>query len=604
MSKSGKPSDWRLYQRLLKYVVPLWAPFLVSIVGYLIYSGSQVLVADWSQFVFDTLAGEEKVDSGIVSKFALQFFDEAYTRESYRHALIAIAIMIISALRGVGYFLGSYYMGKVAAHVVCSLRQDVFQHMLSVPAARYDQSSTGDLTAKLVYHVDQVTGAATHALTIVFREGFFVLGLFAYMLFSNWKLTLIIVLVFPILGLLISMVSKQFRRISLRLQNTIGGVTQVANEVIGGYKEVRLFGGAKYESERFAERNNENRRQTIKMAWYNGISTPAVQMVTWSALAIMVWVALRLSHQYETPGQFVAYLGAATLIARPVRQLTSVISTIQRGMAACEDLFGFMDTDVEVDQGKHVVDRVEGRIEFDNVSFAYTPDGEDVLNDINFSIDPGQTVALVGLSGSGKSTLVSLLARFYNHDRGKILLDGVDVNEFQLDNLRSHIAIVTQKVTLFDDTVYNNVAYGALADSKPEDVRWALEAAQALDFVTRLPLGLETKLGEDGVLLSGGQRQRIAIARALLKDAPVLILDEATSALDNKAENQIQKAMEAVMANRTTLVVAHRLSTIENADIILVMEEGHIIERGSHQQLMDLNQRYSSLYQRRFTEES
>jgi subfamily B ATP-binding cassette protein MsbA len=406
-----------------------------------------------------------------------------------------------------------------------------------------------------------VTGAATDAVKVVIREGFFVIGLLAYIFWLNWQLSLIILAIFPIIGLIVTWVGRQFRRISRKLQNSVGDVTQVANETIGGYKEVRLFGGQEYEANRFGESSAYNRKHSLKMAFYSGTASPVIQIIISLDMATLVYVALNMRDTW-TAGQFVAYLIAAGMLAKPIRQLSEVVSIIQKGLAACEDLFTFMDSDQEQDNGSYQVDRVNGKIEFKKLSFAYSGGGANVLEDINIEVEPGQTVALVGLSGSGKSTLVSLLARFYNHDKGNILIDGIDVNDFKLDNLRSQIAIVTQQVILFNDSIFNNIAYGQLANASVDDVAKACESANAKDFIERLPQGMDTIVGENGVMLSGGQRQRLAIARALLKNAPILILDEATSAIYHNAENELQQALQTVMENRTTLVIAHRLSTI------------------------------------------
>lgn len=596
-------SDWRIYRRLLSNLNDLWPLFLLSIGGYFLYSSSQVLVADWSQFVIDTLSGEEEVGSGIVSGFALRHFGGDEATPARLHAMIAISVLVLAIIRGVGFFVGNYYMAVVSNNIVHKLRCQVFDQMLLVPASFYDKSSTGDLLAKVTYHVSQVTGAATDAIKITVREGIFVIGLLTYLFYKYWQLTLIFIVVLPIIAVVVNWVGKQFRRISRRIQESVGDVTQVANEAIGGYKEVRLFGGKAYEEARFKESSAYNLRQNLKMAFYGAVSSPVIQLLVWSAMAVLVWVALNIKSD-TTAGEFVAYVGAAGMLAKPIRQLSEVLGIIQKGLAACEDLYNFIDSPVERDTGTHTTARSSGSIEVRGLSFAYGDEGEDVLSDINFTIGAGKTIALVGVSGSGKSTLVSLLARFYDHDRGKILLDGVDVSDYQLDNLRQQIAIVTQQVTLFNDTVYNNIAYGGLAGASREQVLEAAEAAHATEFIDGLPQGMDTIVGENGIMLSGGQRQRLAIARAILKDAPVLILDEATSALDNRAEYFIQEALQVVMKDRTNLVIAHRLSTIEKADTILVMESGRIVERGTHSELLALGQHYASLYERNFEEKT
>jgi subfamily B ATP-binding cassette protein MsbA len=599
MAKTNTKNDLRLYRRLLTYLYPLKLVFLFSIVGYLIFSAAQVLAADWMQFVMDTIAGEKNLGVGITSGIMLKFFGSYSTTDNGLYVLIATSIVALALVRGIGFFIGNYFLAFVSLTIIHNLRQDVFRQMLLVPSSYYDKSSTGNLIAKVTYHVNQVTGAATDAVKVIFREGFFVIGLLAYIFWLNWQLSLIILAIFPIIGLIVTWVGRQFRRISRKLQNSVGDVTQVANETIGGYREVRLFGGQEYEANRFGESSAYNRKHSLKMAFYSGTASPVIQIIISLAMATLVYVALNMRETW-TAGQFVAYLIAAGMLAKPIRQLSEVVSIIQKGLAACEDLFTFMDSEQEQDNGSYQVDRVNGKIEFKKLSFAYSDGGGNVLEDINIDVVPGQTVALVGLSGSGKSTLVSLLARFYNHDTGSILIDGVDVNDYTLANLRSQIAIVTQQVILFNDSIFNNIAYGELANASIDDVAKACESANAKDFIERLPQGMDTIVGENGVMLSGGQRQRLAIARALLKNAPILILDEATSALDNKAENKIQQALETVMENRTTLVIAHRLSTIENADKILVMEHGRIIEAGNHSELINENGLYASLYEKRF----
>jgi subfamily B ATP-binding cassette protein MsbA len=398
-------------------------------------------------------------------------------------------------------------------------------------------------------------------------------------------------------------VGKRFRRISERIQDSMGDVTQATSESISAYKEVRMFGGVDTERNKFNKASERNTIQSLKMAFYNAISPPVIQQpVTW-VLAFLVWVGLGLSGEM-TAGQFIAYLTVALLLPKPIRQLSEIYSDIQKGLAAATDIFGFLDGKAEENTGSFEAESITGKIEFKHVGFAYNEEAGPVLHDINLTINPGQTVALVGSSGSGKSTLASLLTRFYNCQQGEICVDGRVITDYELSNLRSHIGLVTQSVTLFNDSIRNNIAYGAMDQAGDDDIHAAATAAHALEFISKLPKGLETLTGEDGVMLSGGQRQRIAIARALLKDAPILILDEATSALDNQSERHIQEALETVMQSRTTVVIAHRLSTIETADIIVVMEQGRIVEQGSHEQLLSLKGRYSELHQNHFSDNS
>jgi subfamily B ATP-binding cassette protein MsbA len=600
MSKNkNTSSDWSIYIRLLSNINGMWYLFFFSICGFFLYSMSQVLVADWGQFVIDTLSGEEKIDSGIVSGIAIRFFGGDKIPAHALNNMILVSIILLCIIRGAGFFMGTYFLAIVSNNIVHRLRCQVFDQILVAPAAYYDTSSTGNLLAKVTYHVSQVTGAATDAIKIIFREGFFAIGLFSYLLYNQWRLTLVFLVVVPVIALIITWAGKQFRRISRRIQNSVGDVNQVAGEAISGYKEVRLFGGKEYEQTRFYNTSAYNMKQSLKMAFLSAISTPVIQLVIWTALAILVWVALDMRTD-TTAGQFAAYMAAAALLAKPVRQLTEVQSIIQKGLAASEDLFEFIDSPQEQDTGIKTTQRARGKVEFRNLSFGYGEGDERVLRDINLTVEPGQTVAVVGLSGSGKSTLVGLIPRFYDHCEGQILLDDVEINDYQLDNLRQQIAIVTQSVTLFNNSVFNNIAYGGMSGAPADDVHRAAEAAHAMEFISLLPEGMATLVGEDGVMLSGGQRQRLAIARAILKDAPVLILDEATSSLDNKAEFLIQEALHGVMEDRTSLVIAHRLSTIEKADSIVVLDQGRVVEQGTHEDLLTLGGKYEALYRRNF----
>lgn len=602
MSKTiNKVSDIAVYLRLLRYVVPSWRWFVVSVVGYIMYSSAQALAADMLQFVVDSLGSVEPKPAGIVSSVMMGLFAQDGLSRNGIYLLIAASFLGIAVIRGVGFFLGNYYLSKVSLNLVHQLRCEVFEQILSLPSRTYDQASTGDLLAKLSYHVGQVTEAATSAVRIILQEGLVVILLLAYMLYMNWQLTCLFFLVMPIVGFIAFWIGKQFRRISRKIQQSVGDFTQVANEAISGYREVRLFEGRDYEQQRFNARSADNYAQALKLQFYSTIGSPVILFFVSLALAVLMYMALKVSEQ-GTAGQFVAFITAAAVITRPVRQLTQVLAVVQRGLAACDDLFAFLDSERERDTGSYSPERIEGLIEYKHVSFAYGASSGDALKDITFTVKPGKTLALVGFSGSGKSTVIGLLARFYDYSRGEILLDGRPLPDYRLTNLRRHIAIVTQNVTLFNDTIYNNVAYGDLANKPESEVIAALEAANAMEFINDMPQGLQTVIGQDGQSLSGGQRQRIAIARAILKDAAVLVLDEATSALDNRSELLIQRALDDVMKNRTSIVIAHRLSTIEAADEILVMEEGRILEAGTHASLIEANSRYRQLYEKRFEE--
>ena len=440
-----------------------------------------------------------------------------------------------------------------------------------------------------------VTGAATDAIKVVIREGMTVVFLFASLLFMNWRLTLVMVAILPLIAIMVRTASKKFRKQSKKIQLAMGDVTHVASETIQGYRVVRSFGGEKYEEKRFFDASQGNTDKQLRMTRTGAIYTPLLQLVIYTAMAVLMFLVLFLRGD-ASAGDMVAYITLAGLLPKPIRQLSEVSSTIQKGVAGAESIFEQLDVEPEVDTGTVERDAVSGRLEVRNLSFTYPDTERQVLNDISFSVEPGQMVALVGRSGSGKSTLANLIPRFYHHDKGEILIDGVEVEQYKLLNLRRHIAQVTQHVTLFSDTVANNIAYGDLAGAPREDIEKAAKDAYAMDFIAQLPEGLDTQVGENGVLLSGGQRQRLAIARALLKNAPLLILDEATSALDTESERHIQAALDQVMKGRTTLVIAHRLSTIEKADLILVMDHGEIVERGTRAQLLAQNGYYSRLH--------
>ena len=599
---SQDQSDLVIYSRLIKYVLPMWAMFLLSVLGFSIFSGVQVLLADMMQLIVDYIGGNMTPgEGGLSAKFMWMLGGEDFVLTDAR-LWIVMMMVVLGVVRGLGYFAGNYFISIVSHSLVHNLRCELFQKMLYMPSSYYDHNSTGMMISKITFNVEQVTGAAVNATKVVLREGTFAIGLIMFLLYSNWKLTMVFFLAMPIIAVIVYWVGKRFRKISKSIQNAMGDVNQVTNESIGAYREIRLYDGVKYEQQRFEEASSRNRSQNIKMAYYNAISPSVIQFPVVLATGVLVWIALGLGGEMS-PGAFVAYLSAALFLPKPMRQLADVSSTIQKGLAAAQDIFEFIDADQEKDTGTYVTDTTNGNIEIKDLSFAYAEGSDKVLRNVSLNVGAGQSLALVGLSGSGKSTLVSLISRFYDHSEGEILLDGVDVREYTLENLRDKMALVTQQVTLFNDTIFNNIAYGKMAGASREKVRAAAEAAHAIEFIDQLPNGLDTMIGEDGVMLSGGQRQRLAIARAFLKDAPILILDEATSALDNRAENHIQQAMEEVMKGRTTIVIAHRLSTIESADKIVVMEAGQVMEQGSHAELIALNKRYAQLYNKNFEEQ-
>lgn len=606
-------SGLQVYIRLVSYIRYYWGIFLLSILGLVLFSAMEIVSVDLFGYTINainTLSSEDvaptsqiiNIDKGFTAGLAEKIGGENAVMES--RWIIPLLMFLIAVVRGLGFFVGGYCMTYVAQVLVHNLRTEIFNKYTRLPSSYFDASMSGHLVSRVTFHVSQVTHAATSSLKVIIREGALVIGLISYLFYINWRLAAIFMIVLPVIGVVVATVSKRFRLLSRRIQSSIGDVTHVTQEVVNGYREMHLYGGVEYEQQRMNTASKYTRRQHMKMAVTEGISSPVIQMLVAMALSLLMWLALDpkvLANM--SGGEFVQFLVSAALLAKPIRHLSEVNSKIQQGVAAAGTLFATLDEVDEPDTGTLESEEVKGLFEFKNISFSYSSEAGNVLNGINLKVAAGETIALVGQSGSGKTTLVSLIPRFYNHGEGQILLDGVDVNDYKLDNLRSHIALVSQKVTLFNDTVYNNIAYGALAESTPEQVRAAAKAAHALEFIDQLPQGFDTSIGDEGVMLSGGQRQRLAIARALLKNAPILILDEATSALDTESERHIQDALEEVMKGRTTFVIAHRLSTIENADRILVMDKGQIVEQGNHDQLLALNGRYSQLHSKQFTDD-
>ncbi|MCG7599043.1 lipid A export permease/ATP-binding protein MsbA [Halomonas sp. McH1-25] len=573
-------TSWTLYRRLLGYVKPYWKWFIAAIVGYAIYAASSTALAEMMKRLINGIQNPDADFRLFLPLFVIGMF----------------------AARGVGTFLGTYCMSNVARNVVHDLRCEVFNHMLHLSGKFFDSHSSGHLISRVTYHVEQVTGAATKAITILLREGLFVIGLLSYLLWTNWLLTLVFLTVTPLIGWVVSVASKRFRKLSRRIQTSMGDVTHVASEALTGYRVVRTHGAEEYEKRRFAKASNYNREQSMKEALTKATSTPIIQLLIAVALAGLVWLAMAPELMANmTAGEFVAFITAASMMAKPVKQLTEINGEIQKGLAASQELFGLLEVPCEKDEGTRVPDGLKGRVAFEGVRFSYGDDQPEVLKGIDLNVEPGEMIAIVGRSGSGKSTLVGLLPRFYHPTAGRVSIDGVDIDEYRLSPLRQQIALVSQQVTLFNATIADNIAYGVPGASR-ERIEAAARSAYASEFIERLPNGFDTVIGDNGVMLSGGQRQRLAIARAIFKDAPILVLDEATSALDTESERYIQKALEEVCRGRTTFVIAHRLSTIERADRILVMEQGHIVESGTHASLLEREGAYAALYQLQFQE--
>ena len=576
------PADgWATYRRLLRYVWPYSLAFGSSIIAFLVGSAAE--------------AGFVKLFERLIDNW-----DEGLPEAAL---FIPLAMLGAVLIRGLGELVGEMLLSRISFSVVHNLRVELFEQLLQMPSAFFDASAQGHLVSRITYNVAQLRDAGTVALRSLVQDGIKVIVFLGCMFYLSWQLTLIFVAAVPVVAMVVLAASRRFRRIARRIQGSMRDVTHVTAEMVAGYRVVRIFGGEQYERGRFARASHANRRQNLKMVMTKVASTHVVQILVVAAVAVLIALLARPEIVGGLSiGNFTGFVMFAGLLVRPVRRLTEINARLQRGLAAAEDVFGQLDAETEIDSGTHTAERVRGRIEFRGVRFAYERSATDVLNGIDLTIEPGQTVALVGRSGSGKSTIASLIPRFYDVERGEVCIDGTPVQAYAKDNLRRHIALVSQQVTLFNDTLAANIAYGALSDADPGAIDDAVRRAHADAFVDKLPEGLNTPVGDDGVLLSGGQRQRVAIARALLKDAPILILDEATSALDSESERHIQAALDEVMRGRTTLVIAHRLSTIENADLIVVMDEGQIVETGTHESLMAAGKAYAGLHDAQFSD--
>lgn len=571
---------WDLYKRLLAYVKPHRGIFAISVLGYIIFSITAVATSQWLGWTVDQVTAKNP-DARIISP------------------LICVAIVVV---RGIGGFMGGYSLEYISNSIVHKLRCDLMNRLLDLPVKYYDQSTAGRLVSKVTYDVQQISGAATNAVTVIFREGLTVVGLLVALFWSNWQLSLVFLLVAPCVAGVVAFASGKFRKYSKQMQNSMGDVTQITNESIKGQRVVRTFNAREFVLTRFNLASERNRRQNMKMVGTQSIAIPVIQILVSIAMAVLIWFAMSPEiFAQSSAGDFVTFLTLAGLLAKPIRQLSQVNSVIQRGISAADSIFTLLDESPEQDTGTHETARVRGEVTFENVSFQYK-ESEQVLRNINLKVEPGQSVALVGKSGSGKSTLVSLLPRFYDVDSGVLKIDGLPLQEYTLANLRKQIAVVSQDVVLFEGTVAENIAYGDDGSIDDEAIIAVAKNAHAMEFIEKLDNGLHSIVGDSGLMLSGGQRQRIAIARAFLKDAPILVLDEATSALDSESEQHIQQALSTLMKGRTTFVIAHRLSTIESADVILVMDKGQIVESGTHQELLALKGHYAALHRIQFSE--
>ncbi|WP_087017344.1 lipid A ABC transporter ATP-binding protein/permease MsbA [Thaumasiovibrio subtropicus] len=582
MTNKTDETTWQTFKRLWPYISVYKAGLVVAVIALILNAAADTLMISMIKPLLDESFGFDDLNSSFL-------------------AMMPFYLIGLMVLRGLSGFVSTYCLNWVSGHVVMKIRRQLFNHFMKMPVSYFDKEASGSLLSRITYDSEQVAASTSGALVTIVREGASIVGLMALMFYHSWQLSAILLVVAPVVAMTIGIVSKRFRKVSKNMQEAMGSVTSSAEQMLKGHKVVLSYGGQQVEKNRFEVVSNRMRQQTMKLVTAQAAANPIVQIIASSALVVVLILAnTEAIHSQLSAGTFALVFGAMFGLMRPLKSLTNVTSQFQRGMAACETLFGLMDLETEKDNGSFEVARAKGEIKVNDVTFTYPSKESPALRNVSFDLPAGQTIALVGRSGSGKSTIANLMTRFYDIDSGEITLDDHKLTDYKLVNLRDQVAIVSQNVHLFNDTIANNIAYAAEEKYSREEIERAAKLAYATDFINDMENGFDTVIGENGVSLSGGQRQRLAIARALLRNAPVLILDEATSALDTESERAIQAALDELQKDRTAIVIAHRLSTIEGADQILVVDEGEIIERGTHQELLALKGAYSQLHQIQF----
>lgn len=570
----------QLYRRLLGYSWPYKGIFLIAVLGMAGYALTQPATAALMKPL---------LDGGFIEKDA----------DTIRWLPIVVVGLFLA--RGIASFSAQFALGWIGRKVIFTIRNVVFTHLIDLPTSYYDANASGILISKIIYDIEQIAAAVTKSLFVLIKDGLTVIVLLLYMIYTDWKMTSVFLVIAPVLALVVRIMSRRFRRTSRGIQKSLGDIANVTQESTAGHRIIKAFGAQQVETEAFNTVNEKNRKQATRKVAVSATGVPLMELLASVALALVIYYALgQATVGAMTPGGFAAYMTAMGLMMNPAKRLAKVNEIIQAGLAAAQSVFSLLDEKTEQDTGTVELATVKGRIQYRHVGFRYAGSDRKVLDDVSYTIEPGETLALVGASGSGKSTTANMLPRFYTPMEGEILLDGVNLNELTLSNLRRHMALVSQETVLFNDTLRNNIAYGHTGEVDERRLQDAMRAAHVSEFVETLPEGLDTIIGEKGVRLSGGQRQRLAIARALYKNAPILILDEATSSLDTESERYVQDAMQKLMQHRTTLVIAHRLSTIENADKIVVLSQGRVVETGTHAQLLAKAGAYAALYHSQF----